>query len=46
MVTSRKRLLYGVDASNREQVVICLRRVDESFEPQEEFIGLYKVHRL
>ena len=31
------------DASNREQVVICLRRVDTSFEPHEEFIGLYKV---
>ena len=33
------------DASNREQVVICLRRVYESFEPQEEFIGLHKVDK-
>ena len=31
------------DASNREQVVICLCRVDEHLEPQENFIGLYKV---
>ena len=31
------------DASNREQVVICLRRVDAYFEAHEEFIGLYKV---
>ena len=31
------------DSSNREQVVICLRWVDENLEPQEDFIGLYKV---
>jgi len=31
------------DASNREQVVICLRRVDAYFEVHEEIIGLYKV---
>ena len=31
------------DSSNREQLVICLRRVDEDFEAHEEFIGLYKV---
>ena len=31
------------DSSNREQVVVCLRRVDEDFEAHEEFIGLYKV---
>ena len=31
------------DASNREQVVICLRRVDKLFDLHEEFIGLYKV---
>lgn len=31
------------DSSNREQVVVCLRRVDEDFEGHEEFIGLYKV---
>ena len=33
------------DASNREQVVICLCKVDESFEPHKEFTGLYKVDR-
>jgi len=33
------------DASNREQVVVCLRRIDASFEPHEEFIGLYKVDK-
>ena len=31
------------DASNSEQVTIILRRVTESFEVHEEFIGLYKV---
>ena len=31
------------DASNQEQLVICLRRVDNSFDAHEEFIGLYKV---
>ena len=31
------------DSSNREQVVVCLRRVDEDFEAHEEFMGLYKV---
>ena len=31
------------DSSNREQVVICLRWVDKILEPQEDFIGLYKV---
>ena len=31
------------DALNSEQVVICLRWVDGSLEPNEEFIGLYQV---
>ena len=31
------------DASNTEQVVICLRWVDGSLEAHEEFIGLYEV---
>ena len=31
------------DSSNREQVVVCLRRVDEDFEVHEVFMGLYKV---
>ena len=31
------------DSSNREQVVICLRWVDENLEPHEDFIGLYKI---
>lgn len=31
------------DSSNREQVVVCLHRVDKDFEAHEEFIGLYKV---
>ena len=35
--------LMVTDTSNREQVVICLPRVDNSFKPHEEFIGLYKV---
>ena len=31
------------DASNRELLVICIRWVDEQLQPQEEFIGLYKI---
>ena len=31
------------DSSNREQVVICLRWVDDAFEAHEEFIGLSEV---
>jgi len=31
------------DVSNVEQVVICLRWVNENFEVQEEFVGLFKV---
>ena len=31
------------DISNKEQVVICIRWVDNDFEPHEEFIGLHQV---
>ena len=31
------------DISNKEQVVVVFRRVDEDFEVHEEFIGLYEV---
>ena len=31
------------DASNQEQVIVCLRWVDAQFEPHEEFIGLHHV---
>ena len=31
------------DVSNDEQVVLCLRWVDDNFDAHEEFIGLYKV---
>ena len=31
------------DASNKEQVVICMRRVDNDFEAHEEFIGMHVV---
>ena len=31
------------DASNKEQVIVCLRWVDAQFEPHEEFIGLRHV---
>lgn len=33
------------DSSNREQVV-CLRWVDEDFEPHGDFIGLLKVESI
>ena len=31
------------DAANKEQVVVCLRWVDDIFEAHEMFVGLYKV---
>ena len=31
------------DASNKEQVIVCLRWVDEKFEVHEDFIGLHSV---
>lgn len=31
------------DAANKEQVVICLRWVDNNFEAHEEFIGIHEV---
>ena len=31
------------DSSNKEQVIICLRRTDEQFEAHEDFVGLYQV---
>ena len=34
------------DSSNREQVIVCLRWIDEHFEAREEFIGLQKVDQI
>ena len=34
------------DSSNREQVVVCLRWVDNNMEPHEDFIGLHIVERI
>lgn len=31
------------DASNKEQVIVCLRWVDDMFEVHEDFIGLHHV---
>ena len=31
------------DSSNKEQVVICFRRVDEQFEAHEDFVGLMPI---
>ena len=33
----------STDVSNREQLVICIRWVDDNLEPHEEFLGLYKI---
>ena len=33
------------DISNQEQLVICLRWVDEALQPQESFVGLYPLER-
>ena len=34
------------DISNDEQVVLCLRWVDNTFDVHEEFVGLYKVESI
>ena len=34
------------DCSNKEQVAICFRTVDNNFEPQESFIGLHVVESI
>ena len=34
------------DSSNREQVAVCSRRVNEDFEAHKEFIGLYQVKEI
>ena len=33
------------DASNREQLTICIRWVDADLEPHEDFIGLYQLDK-
>lgn len=33
------------DISNQEQLVICIRWVDETLQPQESFVGLYPLER-
>jgi len=33
------------DVSSKEQLLICLRYVDDKFVPHEEFIGLYEPRR-
>ena len=32
------------DASNKEQLVVCIRWVDDHFQAHEEFIGLHHLH--
>ena len=34
------------DVNNSEQVVLCLRWIDNEFEAHEEFIGLYEVEKI
>ena len=34
------------DSSNREQVVLCIRWINDELEPHEDFIGLYKVDNI
>lgn len=31
------------DSSNKEQVVVCIRWVDDKFEAHEDFVGLHDV---
>ena len=48
-VTIQKARYFSVmadevtDSSNKEQVVICFRSIDEQFESHEDFVGLYQV---
>ena len=34
------------DSSNKEQLVICIRWIDDHLDPHEDFIGLYKVDNI
>ena len=34
------------DTSNRQQLVICLRQVDDDLVPHEDFIGMQRVERI
>jgi len=34
------------DASNQEQVVVCMHWVDNELQPHENFLGLYKVDNI
>ena len=31
------------DSSNREQVVVCIRWIDEDLKAHKDFVGLYRV---
>ena len=34
------------DIANREQLVVCLRWVDDSFESHEDFIALHEIRSI
>ena len=34
-----------VDISNKEQLVVCIRWIDENFAVHEDFIGMYPMQR-
>ena len=34
------------DISNKEQVALCIRYIDELFQPHEDFLGLYFVESI
>ena len=34
------------DSSNKEQLVICLRSVDDNFQPSDDIIGLHHVESI
>ena len=34
------------DSSNKEQLVVCFRSVDDNFQPTEEFVGLHHVESI
>jgi hypothetical protein len=34
------------EVTNKEQVVVCFRSVDDDFQPTEDFVGLHHVESI
>ncbi|VDI78395.1 Hypothetical predicted protein [Mytilus galloprovincialis] len=48
----RKSLYFGlmaddtIDVANKEQLVVCLRSIDQALDVHEDFIGLYQIDNI